>query len=276
MCTAMAIHVPYCQDQQDIASHTLSTGQSSGWTWDIGLSSRRGVGHVFSSAHISNEKAEQELRAYISQSVGKAKAEQGEIKRIDIRPGYRQTFWHKNCVAIGMSAGFLEPLEASALVMIETSANILAEQLPVNKHTMPIVAKRYNERLSHHWHEIINFLKLHYVLSQRDDSDYWLDSRDPANIPADLLEKIELWKYHPPSRNDSIRKDELFPAASYQYVYYGMMSKTELSHLSKRRDWSRDSEHLFSENAKAANHLRSTLPTNRELINRIKQFTKIN
>src|SRR5690606_39292720 len=124
------------------ASHTLSAARSAGWIWDIGLPSRRGVGYVFSSAHTTADKAEAELRKYIEPVIGSQESESIALRKIAIQSGYRKEFWYKNCVAVGLSAGFLEPLEASALVMIEYSAKMISEQMPVNREQISVVAKR--------------------------------------------------------------------------------------------------------------------------------------
>ena len=89
-------------------------------------------------------------------------------------------------MAIGLSAGFLEPLEASALVLVELSASMVAKQLPVTREAMDIVAKRFNEKFRYRWDRIIDFLKLHYLLSQRTDSDFWIDNRKQETIPDQL------------------------------------------------------------------------------------------
>jgi tryptophan halogenase len=159
-------------------SHTISTAQSAGWIWDIGLPARRGTGHVYSSRHISEAEAERELRAYL----GPAGADL-PMRKIAIRSGHRETFWKGNCVAVGLAAGFLEPLEASAIVLIELSAKLIAEQMPMTRGVMDIVAKRFNETTHYRWGRIIDFLKLHYALSKREDSAFWRDNRDPATIP---------------------------------------------------------------------------------------------
>ena len=106
--------------------------------------------------------------AYIEASAGKQAADQAMVRKIQFEPGHRAEFWHKNCVAIGMSAGFIEPLEASALVLVELSAAMIAEQLPANRKTMDLVAKRFNDKFLYRWDRIIDFLKLHYILSQRE------------------------------------------------------------------------------------------------------------
>ncbi|WP_435336476.1 tryptophan 7-halogenase, partial [Klebsiella pneumoniae] len=90
-------------------------------------------------------------------------------------PGYRAQFWVKNCLAIGMSQGFIEPLEASALAMVELSLNMLSEQMPQSREHMALLATRFNNRFNYRWQRVIDFLKLHYVLSERNDSPYWQD-----------------------------------------------------------------------------------------------------
>ncbi|MDU0355037.1 tryptophan halogenase family protein [Paraglaciecola aquimarina] len=267
---ALALHVPYPEKQSPIASHTISTAQSNGWIWDIGLQTRRGVGHVYSSRHTSSDNAHQELLDYVGQSV--SSPEKLSVREIDIEAGHREVFWKRNCVAVGLSAGFLEPLEASALVLVETSAEMIAEQLPVNRQTMDIVAKRFNNTFLYRWQRIIDFLKLHYMLSQRTDSQFWLDHRDPATIPDSLKELLTLWRYHVPWHDDFEHVKEVFPAASYQYVLYGMGFKTESSHLGVSNSYQEMAESLVEMNLQQTQKLLDILPSNRELLNKIHRY----
>ncbi|GAC13906.1 tryptophan halogenase family protein [Aliiglaciecola lipolytica] len=268
---ALAVHVPYLDEHSPIASHTISTGQSAGWIWDIGLPSRRGVGHVYSSAHISDEQAEVELRQYIRDSVGD-KAEELSVRKIPIVPGHRETFWHKNCVAVGLSAGFLEPLEASALVLVELSAAMISEQLPANRKVMDIVAKRFNDKFRYRWDRIIDFLKLHYILTQRKDTQYWIDNCHIDTIPDALTELMELWQHHSPWHSDFTQVDEVFPSASYQYVLYGMGFKTQQAKTERRSNNQQLALESFRQNQQMTEKLLRGLPTNRELINKIQQY----
>lgn len=215
---AIAVQVPHGCDSPDIASATVATAQSSGWIWDIALSNRRGVGYVYSSQHISDAHAEAELRAYLSLP----SLYDLELKELSFQAGYRERFWVNNCVAVGMSAGFIEPLEASALAMVELSANMIADELPVTVKEMEIVSKRFNSVFQYRWQKIIEFLKLHYILSSRSDSDYWMDVRSEESTPEGLLDLMSLWKYRPPNHNDFTYAEEIFPAASYEYVLFGM------------------------------------------------------
>jgi len=269
--TALAVQIPYTEPDSPIASHTISTAQTAGWIWDIGLPTRRGVGYTYSSAHTTYEQAEQALREYIRRSHGD-QAESFELRKIPINPGHREKFWHRNCVAVGMASGFLEPLEATALVMIELAGKMISENLPANRQTMDIIAKRYNNTFLYRWDRFIDFLKLHYVLSQRTDSDYWCDNRRSEGIPASLQEQLQLWQYHVPWHGDFTQVDEVFPSASYQYVLYGMGFETRARATFRQAADSDKAHQLFQENNRRANQAVGQLPGNRELLNKIKQY----
>ncbi|MFT6991093.1 MAG: flavin-dependent dehydrogenase [Paraglaciecola sp.] len=269
--SALAVHVPYQSPDSPIASFTCSTAQTAGWVWDIALPSRRGVGYTYSSAHITDDKAEQGLRDYITPIMGKSAAQSTNIRKIAFNPGHREKFWHKNCVAIGLSAGFIEPLEASALALIELSAKMISEQLPASRQTMDIVAKQFNSKFLQRWDNIVDFLKLHYVLSKREDSDYWSDNRDVTKLPNSLQEQLILWKTQSPYNYDGAEAEKMFPPASFQYILYGMGFITDPARK-RRVDLSKKADTLFNENIKHTRQLLAALPTNRELINKIKQY----
>jgi len=264
---ALAVQVPFDSPDAALASHTISTAQSAGWIWDIGLPTRRGVGYVYSTAHSDDESAERELRAYIGPG-----AEALSVRKIPIRGGHRETFWKRNCVAVGLAAGFLEPLEASAIVLIELSAKLIAEQMPANREVMDIVARRFNETTLYRWGRIIDFLKLHYVLTRRRDTDFWIDNVDPATIPERLQNLLHLWKYQPPWFFEEFdRLDEVFPAASYQYVLYGTGYETEVDAFDTATT-ERLAARLRDENARMTGWMTAQLPRNRDLLDKIRQF----
>ena len=262
---ALAVQVPYDSDQSNIVPHTVSTAQKNGWIWDIGLQSRRGVGYVFSSRHTNTDAALEELRAYIGP--GHAGLQPREIK---INPGHRQTFWKGNCVAVGLSGGFLEPLEASALVLIELSAELISGLMPATRETMDIVARRFNETTRYRWDRIIDFLKLHYILSRRTDSRFWIDNRDPVSIPQSLREQMQLWRYRAPGDQDFMSNAEMFPAASYQYVLFGMGFRMDTRAAGQEREQG-SAQRAFAQNEALKVKWTRLLPRNRDLINKIKE-----
>src|SRR4030095_8151048 len=270
--SALALQVPYPDDNSPIASQTLSTGQSSGWIWDIGLPTRRGIGHVYSSAHISDDQAEAELRRYVERVVGPAGgANGGTARKLTFEPGYRQHFCHRIGVAIGLSAGFIEPLEASALALVELSAAMLSDQMPATREAIDIVARRFNDSFTYRWERVIDFLKLHYVLSRRRTSAFWRDNVAPATVPDRLRDLLVLWRHQPPSRYDLHRIEEVFPSASYQYVLYGMGFRPEPAASTRRCDDGDRADAFFREAAALAGKMLAALPSNRELISHIRR-----
>lgn len=260
---ALAVQVPYAQADAPIATQTISTAQANGWTWDIGLPTRRGVGYVYSSAHTTDEAAHDVLVAHLGGADVSA-------RRLTFEPGYRRTFWHRNCVAVGLSAGFIEPLEASAIALVELSAQLLDEQWPATREDMGRVSRRFNEVFAYRWGRVIDFLKLHYVLSRRA-GDYWRDHRHAGSIPGSLHELLASWRHRPPSRHDFDRVDEVFPSASWQYILYGMGFRPEPPALAGRRDAQVCAEAHFAEVARSTRRLLGGLPGHRELIDAIHQ-----
>ena len=266
--SALAVQAPYADADAPIASQTNSTARPAGWIWDIGLQSRCGVGYTYSSAHTDDETALHILRQYLCDAKG-ADIDTLEPRKLEFEPGHREKFWHRNCIAVGMSAGFLEPLEASALVMIELAGQFIVEQCPVDRRDMEMVAKRYNKLFRYRWDRIIDFLKLHYILSQRGDSEYWTDNRKQETIPDSLSEQLEMWRYRAPWLHDFPYQDEIFSAASYQYVLYGMGFDTQVRKNERYLARDKKATQFFIDNHKAANRIIGGLSSNRDLLNSI-------
>jgi tryptophan halogenase len=270
--SAVAIQAPYLSDDVDIASATLSTAHKNGWIWDIGLPHRKGIGCVYSSEFCNEDTAVDTLLAYASSCEKTAPVSSDAVRKISFNPGYRKKAWVNNCVAVGTSAGFVEPLEASALVMVELSAKFIAQNLPAHNGLMRAVSNQFNANFSQRWERIVDFLKLHYVLSERRDSAYWTYMSNKDNASEQLQEWLMQWKYRPITTADFIYAEELFPAASYMYVLYGMKQPRSF-----RLDQSRYREAVMSATASAIQQTQhrgqqqlSVLPSNRTLINTIR------
>lgn len=217
---ALACKISYDQPDAPIESYTVATAHEAGWTWDIGLNGPRGIGYVYSSAHTDDRAAEAVLRRYAGRN-------DIETRQIAFEPGYREQQWLKNCVAVGLSGGFLEPLESTGVLLIEVAISMIADLFP---HNGPIdaAASRFNELMVKRYDNIINFLKLHYALSQRSEP-FWRDNTRAATIPERLRYLLEQWRFRPPSRYDFILDLESFAFFNYQYILYGMGFKTDLS-----------------------------------------------
>lgn len=261
--SAVAVQVPYDTEECPILPYTISHAQKAGWIWNIGLYSRKGIGHVYSKRHMSEDEATAVLGKYVGESFKKLSP-----RKLNIPCGYRKHFWIKNCVAVGMAAGFIEPLEASALVMVELAANYIRDQLPQHKSVMPIVARRFNELQTYRWNSIVDFLKLHYILSERN-SGFWKDNRDPSTLSDSLKESLQLWQHHVPYKKDFLYKEEVFPAASYQYILYGMGFSPQLQHLFKESE-NAIFARLQQDNIRLKESLNAMLPDTRELLKAIR------
>ncbi|GGJ47847.1 tryptophan halogenase [Sphingopyxis bauzanensis] len=254
---ALAAQVPVAPGSP-IASQTVSTAHAAGWIWDIGLPGRRGIGCVYASRFMDDDAAEAALRAYIARVL--PGAPEVSARRLSFPTGHRARFWQGNCLAIGLSAGFIEPLEASAIVLIELSLNALIDNFPASRAAMPIHADRFNELFRYRWDRIVEFLKLHYALSRRPEA-YWLEQRNPAHIPPRLAGMLELWRDQPPSIWDFPRVDEIFSAESHQYILYGMGYPVPANMTANDR-----ATGLLAETRQRGRSLAAALPANRDYL----------
>ena len=226
----------------DINGYTKCTAQTAGWIWDIALQERKGIGHVYSSKYISDEAAIAELANYINRPVSDL-----EVRQLDMRIGYHKQQWRGNCIAVGLSGGFLEPLESTGIYLIEMANWAMIELLP-RYFSGANQQGKYDMVMSNHYENIVDFLKLHYCLTERRDTKFWADNCDPNTIPETLRSNLDNWKTAVPGAYDFDRSIQCFSANNYQFVLYGMSwkghelpnsSKTNLnmvSELSRRRE----------------------------------------
>lgn len=217
---ALAVQIPVPSDSP-IAAQTVATAHAAGWIWDIGLPSRRGVGCVYASRYMDDAEALATLTRYLGQTAAEVDLATQPVRRLAFRSGHRARFWVRNCLAVGLSAGFLEPLEASAIVLVELSLESLLADFPTTRSGMDVRARRFDTLFRYRWDRIVDFLKLHYVLSERPEP-YWRDHRTSDRMPPRLADLLAIWRDQPPSTLDLPQVDEVFPPASYQYVLYGM------------------------------------------------------
>ena len=267
---AWAAQVPHAEPEAPIASLTVSTAQSAGWVWDIALPGRRGIGHAYASGYLDDDTALAQLRGYLRERG--LPEEAANARRIDVSPGYRREFWVRNCVAVGLSAGFLEPLEASAIVMVELSAQMIGNLLPRRRSAMDNAARVFNQAFRYRWERVVEFLKLHYVLSRREDSDFWRDNRRPESVPADLAARLQFWQSQSPWQEEFLHREEVFSAASYQYVLYGMGFVSSLPSWTLNegsRTYAREQMRAMRERNR---ELCAALPPHRELLERISRY----
>lgn len=211
---ALAVQVPHT-DIERLDPCTTSTALGAGWVWNVPLYTRIGTGYVFSSAHRSDEEAWDEFRQYLD---AKGLDTSKEPRAVSMRVGRTRNSWVKNCVAIGLSSGFVEPLESTAIYIIEMAARTLLHHFP-DKAVSPALAKHYNAEMAALYDEILEFIVMHYVTSNRTDSAFWIDAREGIDIPQRLQDRLEFWKFSLPGPPDTAGQ-HLFNHWNYLFVLY--------------------------------------------------------
>lgn len=264
---AVAMQVPYADPEQEILPYTTATAQDAGWIWDIGLTHRRGVGYVYSSEHITDEEAESKLRQYVGNG-----SDELNVRIIPMKVGYRDKIWHKNCVAMGLAAGFVEPLEATALLLVEASAKLLADKIPCFKNEMSYAQKSFNQISQYGWDRVIDFIKLHYLLSNRTDTQFWRDNQDPKTVPESLSDKLNHWKNNLPTTSDFFSQYEVFRLENYQYVLYGMEFNTDINSVEQRYTEKKAAINVVKNIQDQIKIVPQHLDSHRTLIDKIKEF----
>jgi tryptophan halogenase len=257
---ALAIQVPYRESGEPVASYTISTAQEAGWTWDIGLDTRRGIGYVYSSSHTDDTRAEQVLRDFVGGAARGVAA-----RKIDFSSGYREANWFRNCVAIGLSAGFFEPLEATGIILTEVAAATLARLYPWGGD-VEVSARQFNRQMCRRYERALAFIKAHYCLSERRDSPFWRDNAGADGIPEELQDLLARWRHRPPGEIDFDLNVDLFTEHSWQYVLYGMGYQTDLASRAGIQKYYGEAEKAFAEIRRQAQFACRTLPAHRALL----------
>ena len=211
---AVACQLPFQDEKANPRSYTTATAQKAGWTWDIDLSTRRGTGYVFSSKFASDEEA----LATLQDHVGRPEI---DARIVPMKVGKRPQPWIKNCVAIGLSAGFLEPLESTGIHFVELGLRVLVDHIAVNDQQEPL-RRQYNKLMNDLYDEAADFLVMHYIFNGRRGEPFWDYCRDQLVLPSSLVHKLQLWAHKIPTNTDLTSAVRIFDGFSYLAIMAGM------------------------------------------------------
>lgn len=184
---AWAVPTAYPEENVQIPPHTRSRALTAGWQWRIPLQNRIGNGHVFSADYIDEEQAREMV---LEHAEGEPIA---EPRLLYFTTGMRSLSWNRNCVAIGLSAGFLEPLESTSIYLIQAAIMSLINFFP-RQGIDAADRDEFNQLLRHKYEEARDFVILHYKATERDDTEFWRYCRD-MDIPAELERRMELFRH---------------------------------------------------------------------------------
>ena len=175
-----------CADSGPLKPYTKATAKNAGWQWRIPTQTRVGNGHIYSSEHMDDDAARESLLADLET------APMGDPRIIRFRTGCRKKFWEKNCIAVGLSAGFLEPLESTSLYLIQVGISRFISLFP-DGNISSVIQDEYNRQISQLFLQVRDFIILHYKATQRDDTEFWKYCAN-MSVPDSLTNKIEIFR----------------------------------------------------------------------------------
>jgi len=210
--SALAVQVPH-EESKAIEPSTTSTALGAGWVWNVPLFNRVGTGYVYSSRFRSEQEALDEFLAHLG-----PRAQGREPRGLKMRIGHLRRPWVRNCVTVGLSSGFIEPLESTAIYSIEMAARWIVDGFPTLDMPQGLL-NRYNGRMTRLYEEIRDFVMMHYLLSNRDEP-FWRAAREEVEVPERLAERLEMWANCLPADID-VAGNQLFNEWNFLYVLYG-------------------------------------------------------
>jgi hypothetical protein len=177
----------------DLEPYTMARASEAGWMWNIPLTHRSGTGYVYSSRYKSKDEAEQEIRNYL----GKRMTPDTFVGHLKFTPGRYERTYVKNCVAIGLAANFIEPLESTTIFLIEYGLAQLVNFFP-DRSFSPALAERYNRSVASMYDEVRDFIVMHFAGSNRRDTAFWRDLQEKGELPDSLAAQLEFYKHSMP------------------------------------------------------------------------------
>ena len=195
------------EEMEEYNSWTLAQARNSGWSWHIPVQGRTGNGYVFSDYFISENEAHIEME----KDFGKVEIR----KSVKFDPGRLEKIWYKNCMAVGLSANFVEPMEATSIGSTIQQLYCFIAFYPSND------CKTFNCRINAVFDNIVDYIQAHYLV-KRDDTPFWREIKNNLKITESLKNNLEIWKYRLPQYGDCDVPYGMFSSANYICVLYGL------------------------------------------------------
>jgi hypothetical protein len=266
--SAVAIQVPRDIAKDGIQPYTTAHAHNAGWSWNIPLYGRDGTGYVYSSKFIDKDEAERELREFLGPASDGCSA-----NHIKMRIGRSRNSWVKNCVAIGLASGFVEPLESTGIFFIQHGIEQLVEHFPRSTDFDPTLVESYNRAVAECIDGVRQFLAIHYCLSTRADNEYWKATKQVA-LPDSLAELISVWKARLPGARTIYPHYHGFESYSWAVMLLGVGEgpKTPLPLLDHLDDT--DARAMFAAIKQRTKRLVGSLPTQYEYLTQMRETAK--
>jgi tryptophan halogenase len=240
----------------------------AGWIWEIPHYDTSGNGYVYSSQFISDDEAEREVRRFFGK-----KAENAEARFIKFQSRRRRNAWVKNCVSIGLSSNFLEPLESTGLYFVYAALYQLIRNFP-KKSIDPILRDKFNHKIRYMVDEMRDFIIMHFKTSRRIDSPFWLANKYETVVPDSLQQIFDRHRSGLPIKTThqsdiklyasfGVQFDNFWTNTNYQSILCGvdMLPATSLPLLNYRHDIMKKGNELFEQYQFESKKFINTLPS---------------
>lgn len=270
---AIAINLPENSEMNGIRPYTTATALSAGWMWEIPLFHRSGNGYVYSSQFISDEDAERELRDFFGK-----RAEQAKVRVIKFESRRHERAWVKNCVSIGLSSNFLEPLESSTIYFIYAGLYQLIKNFP-RKKIDPVLRDKFNQKVKFMVDENRDFIIMHFKTAQREDTPFWKANKYETKIPASLQTILDRQKSGLPIKTPILNNNTVYTTfkslfenfwteTNYQCILCGVGYLPDQSYplLNYRDDIMEKGNRIFEEIERESERMRRNLPSHYEYL----------
>jgi tryptophan halogenase len=265
---AIAINVPENSEVDGIRPYTSATAFKAGWLWEIPLFGRSGNGYVYSSQFISDEEAEKEVRTFFGE-----KAKDLAVRSVKFQSRRRRNSWVKNCVSIGLSSSFLEPLESTGIYFIYAALYQLVKNFP-NKNIDSCYRDKFNQKIQYMVEDVKNFIIMHFKTALREDTPFWKANKYETKVPDSLQIILDRQKAGLPIRESHQPDAQLYSSfaaqfenfwtnSNYQCILCGVdyLPNSSLPLLNHRDDIMEKAERIFNEIALESERYSKTLPS---------------